>query len=149
LGQRRMPTQALCLSVPPAVSTSARTRARVIVGRVLVGEGKQDCGDPRDHVCPHNALSLRNSWADRGGTLFLYACCGSADLDLVVTALVLAASGASASTTSFGRTASSAVCHVGACGEEEVLVSDALRPRFRGTTRTPRGCSRNRPPGGA
>jgi len=31
---------------------SAHCRARVIVGRVLVGEGKQDSGDSRDQELP-------------------------------------------------------------------------------------------------
>jgi len=45
---------------------------------------------------------------------------GSADLDAVVTAFVLAASRASVSAGSIGRTESSAMGSVRACGDEQV-----------------------------
>jgi hypothetical protein len=48
----------------------------------------------------------------------LYAYSGSADVDAVVTAFVLAAARASVSAGSIGRTESSAMGSVRACGEE-------------------------------
>jgi hypothetical protein len=59
-----------------AFPRSARCRARVISSDMLVGEEKQDCGDFLSSV----------GWA---GVLSLYAYCGSADVDAVVTALCL------------------------------------------------------------
>jgi hypothetical protein len=61
---RRFPTQRKQTSAANA-AVSARCRARVVSGDVLVGEEEQDCGDFRDQA-----------WAGPA-FLSLYAYCGS------------------------------------------------------------------------
>jgi hypothetical protein len=114
------------MSLPSPVRAGARASKEQLCLR-MIPPSSLLLADTMGHVRPADAIAGGSPTAPAPATLPLDAWSGSAGVDAIVTAFVLAASRPSVSAPSSGRTDPSATRSVRACGDEQER--DQLRPK--------------------